>query len=108
VQRYPVRASHRRNLEPDALEGIAREFLEGVERTETAVAGHWGAIDRLAARGDRRELVIEVAMNPKVGEDVARETIARYNGFLERVTGYTSKERARRLRKSAGEAPAGD
>ncbi len=42
-------------------------------------------------------------MDPKVPEEVARETIARYNRFLEDVTGYTSKERARRLRKeSAG------
>ncbi len=40
-------------------------------------------------------------MNPKVTEEVARETIARYNRFLEETTGYSSKERAKRLRKSA-------
>jgi hypothetical protein len=107
VQRYPVRATHRRNLEPEALAGIAGEFLEGVERAGDTVTGRWGAIERLSARGERRELVIDLTMNPKVPAEVARETIARYNRFLEQATGYSSKERARRLRKSAGEAPAG-
>jgi hypothetical protein len=46
-------------------------------------------------------------MNPKVPEDVQRDTISRYNRFLEAATGYSAKERARKLRKSAGEAPAG-
>ena len=36
-------------------------------------------------------------------EAVARESIARYNRFLEEASGYTAKERARRLRKTAGE-----
>jgi hypothetical protein len=108
VQRYPVRATHRRNLEPEALAGIVAEFLDGVERSGDTVTGRWGAIERLSARGDKRELVIDLAMNPKVAADIARETIARYNGFLEQATGYNAKERARRLRKSAGEAPAGD
>jgi len=44
-----------------------------------------------------------VRTNPRVDEAVARESIARYNRFLEEVTGYSSKERARRLRKSAGD-----
>ncbi len=46
-------------------------------------------------------------MNPKVPEEVARETIARYNRFLEEATGFSAKERAKRLRKSATAAPTG-
>ncbi len=40
-------------------------------------------------------------MDPKVPEEVARETIRRYNAFLEDATGFTAKERAKRLKKSA-------
>ncbi len=107
MQRYPVRATHRRNLDAEALAGLAAEFFEGIERDGAAVRMHWGAIVRLEARGDRRELVVELAMNPKVPDDVQRETISRYNRFLEAATGFNAKERARKLRKSAGEAPAG-
>jgi hypothetical protein len=107
VQRYPVRATHRRNLDADALAAVAAEFFEGIERNGDTVRMRWGAIDRLDARGDRRELVVDLTMNPKVPEDVQRETISRYNRFLEAATGYTAKERAKKIRKSAGEAPAG-
>jgi len=107
VQRYPVRTSHRGNLDPDALRAIVAAQFEAAERTGDAVTTRWGAIERLSAKGDRRDLVIDLTMNPKVAEEVARETIARYNRFLEAATGYSAKERARRLRKSAADAPAG-
>ncbi len=64
----------------------------------------FGAIERLVARPVGAELEVDMRMNPKVPDEVAAETIRRYNAFLEAVTGYTAKERASRLRKSAGEA----
>lgn len=107
MQRYPVRTSHRGNLAPDVLRGLVAEQFDGAEVADGAVTARWGAIERLSAKGDRRDLVIDLTMNPKVPSEIAAETITRYNRFLEAATGFSSKERARRLRKSAGEAPAG-
>ena len=101
VQNYPVRASHRANLLPEALERIARTYFDEVGRQGTSVVSSYGAISRLAASANGRELRVELQMDPNVPEPVARETIGRYNRFLEETTGFTSKERARRLRKSA-------
>ncbi len=103
MQRYPVRTSHRRNLEGAALETICRTHFEDVTRDGPTVTARWGAIDRLLARAEGKELGVELTMNPKVDEVIARETIQRYNTFLAEATGFTSKERAKRLRKSAGE-----
>ena len=108
MQNYPVRASHRGNLAPEALGRIAREHFESVTVTSEDVAASFGAISRIVARASGRELAIEVTMNPKVPEETARETIARYNRFLEEVTGYSAKERAKRLRKSAGAPGSGE
>jgi hypothetical protein len=108
VQSYPVRPSHRRNLDPAALAEIARSHFEAVTTDGATVTARWGAIDRLSARGEQRALVVELAMNPKVPEAVAAETIARYNRFLEEATGFGAKERARRLRKSAQAGSGGD
>jgi hypothetical protein len=105
VQKYPVRTSHRGNLDPVALERLVRKHFETAEGGGAAVSVSFGAIARLVVRANGRELEVDVTMNPKVPEDVARETIARYNRFLEEATGYSSKERARRLRKS-GAGPA--
>jgi hypothetical protein len=104
VQKYPVRTSHRAHLNPTDLERIVRTHFSSGELTGDAVAASFGAIERLVVRPEGRELAVEVTMNPKVPEEVARDTIARYNRFLEEATGYSSKERARRLRKSAGAA----
>lgn len=103
MQKYPVRANHRANLQPVPLAEICRRHFEGVAVEGEFVIAHWGAIERLSARVEDKALGIELRMNPKVEETVARETIRRYNDFLEDATGFNSKERAKRLRKSAGE-----
>jgi hypothetical protein len=100
VQKYPVRPSHRGNLAPEALERILRTHFETVGGAGEDRTASYGAISRLAVRAEGRELRVELAMNPKVPEDVARETIARYNRFLEEACGYNAKERAKRLKKS--------
>ncbi len=107
MQDYPVRASHRGNLEPVALADLVRGHFDSAESTPEGVVAAFGAITRLVVRANGRELRVDIAMNPKVPEDVARDTITRYNGFLEAVTGYSAKERAKRLRKSAGEPSSG-
>jgi hypothetical protein len=101
VQRYPVRSNHRANLKAEALESLCRTHFESAQREEDAVVASYGAIAHLKVWADGRELAIDVSMNSKVDPPVAAETIRRYNRFLEETTGFTSKERARRLKKSA-------
>jgi len=103
VQNYPVRASHRATLSLPALEEVLRVHFGSASVEGDAAVSSYGAIVRLAAKPVGRELSIDLTMNPKVPEEVARETIRRYNQFLEAATGFTSKERAKRMRKSAGE-----
>jgi hypothetical protein len=101
VQNYPVRASHRANLAVPRLAEVMKTHFGAAEAEGEAVTSSYGAISRISVRPVGRDLAVEVMMNPKVPEDVARETIRRYNQFLEAVTGYSAKERAKRLRKSA-------
>jgi hypothetical protein len=103
VQSYPVRASHRKNLDLATIGEIARRHFDRVELRPEAVEATFGAIEHLSVRPDGRSLAVDVRTTPRVEEPVARESIARYNRFLEEITGYSSKERARRLRKSAGD-----
>ncbi|MGI0140111.1 MAG: DUF5611 family protein [Thermoplasmata archaeon] len=102
MQLYPVRTSHRRNLEPAALAPIAQEAFGSAKRDGDAVVAHFGAIRAISVRSRGRELEIDLTMDPKVDVEIAAETVRRYNLFLERATGYSAKERAKKLRKSAG------
>jgi hypothetical protein len=101
VQKYPVRASHRANLTPENLEKILTSHFGNVAGSGPVRSASYGALSRLSVQAAGREVEVDVTMNPQVPEEVARATIARYNAFLEEVTGYTAKERAKRLRKSA-------
>lgn len=107
MQTYPVRASHRANLALPALERVLKESLGTASVEGDGVVASFGAISRLVARPSGRDLSVALTMDPKVPEDVARETIRRYNDFLEAATGFSAKERAKRLRKSASEASPG-
>jgi hypothetical protein len=103
VQSYPVRTSHRKNLDLEAIGVIARQHFDSVRVGATEVETSFGALERMTVRPEGRALAVELRMNPRVEETVARETIGRYNRFLEEVTGYSAKERARRLRKPPGD-----
>ena len=107
MQTYPVRASHRGNLAVPALAEIAKTHFGTAQVDGDTVLSSFGAISRISARAAGRELAVEVTMNPKVTEDIAAETIRRYNQFLEAATGYSAKERAKRLRKSPGGSNSG-
>ncbi len=98
-----MRTSHRKNLDLPALATLLRDHFDTVEAGPSEVVATWGAIERMAVRPEGRELAVDLRMNPKVDERVARETIDRYNRFLQDATGFSAKERARRLRKSPGD-----
>jgi hypothetical protein len=102
VQNYPVRNTHRAHLAPSDLLAHARTSFGTAEIENGAVVARFGAIQRLVALADGKELRIDVTMDPKVEEAVAADTIKRYNQFLADATGFSAKERAKRLRKSAG------
>jgi len=102
-----VRPTERKNLTLPGLEEILRGcFGEAHTEGDVAVTAY-GAIRRIAVRAEGRELSVDPTMNPQVAEEVARETIRRYNLFLETATGYSAKERAKRLRKSASGSDSG-
>jgi hypothetical protein len=103
MQEYPVRATHRKGLTPESLVAACGRHFEGAAIEGDAVVAHWGAIEKLSTRAAGKSLGVELKMNPKVEESVARETIRRYNDFLQDATGFNAKERAKRLRKSPGE-----
>ena len=102
MQRYPVRRDHVPRLTPSDLEQVAQEAFGSATRDGDTVRVTFGALEELRVRPVGKELEVETRMNPKVPVEAAAETVRRYNRFLEEITGYSAKERAKRLRKSPG------
>ncbi|MFP4170568.1 MAG: DUF5611 family protein [Methanomassiliicoccales archaeon] len=99
---YDIKRGHHKNIEGDGLKGIMEEiFGESREEGDLLVAGY-GAIPRMEVKIlSKSSLWVETESDPSVPDEVARETINRFNRFLERATGFTAKQRRDRLNKKA-------
>jgi hypothetical protein len=82
-------------------------LFENVAVDGQSVSARYGAIESIRVWAEGRALAVEVRTDPKVAAEVAQATVQRYNRFLEEATGYSAKERARRLRKSVAGSDSG-
>ena len=101
MQQYPVKSRNHPPLTADRIEEIARRDFTDVVRDGGSVKGAFGAIAEIRCWVEGKSLGVDLRMNPAVEAPVQSETIRRYNRFLEELTGFSSKERAKRLKKSA-------
>lgn len=104
---YSVRPAVRAQLTLERIAAACEAEFGVAERSTEAVSARYGAIESMVVRPGKGELLVELRMNPKVPNDVAAETVRRYNRFLETLTGYSSKERAKKAQKAAKAAAAG-
>ncbi|MBS3816371.1 MAG: DUF5611 family protein [Candidatus Thermoplasmatota archaeon] len=104
-QRYDVKRGHFENIEGEKLKELMDEtFHEVKEEEEKLIVDKDGAISHLEVWTEGRTgLWIDLEMNKDVGDDVAMETISKWNDFLEEATGFTAKERKKRAKKNAKE-----
>ena len=100
MQQYPVKARNHPPLTPQRIEEVARREFSVVARDGDAVHASFGAIADLKGWVSAKALAVELRMDPSVAPEVQGETIRRYNRFLEELTGFSSKERAKRLKKA--------
>lgn len=103
MRAYELRRGHAKNIEGDKLRAIAAENFDSATVEGDKVVVSFGAIDKLTAWTDGKQLYVEMAMKPGVPDDVATDTITRNNRFLEAATGYSAKERSKRAQKAAKE-----
>jgi len=105
MQEYEIRRGHFPKIDGGRIEDILRDVFGKFEKKEDgSYETSYGALARLYIRiKDKKTLLVETTMNSKVDDSVAGETIKKYNAFLEAATGFTAKERSKRLQKKAKE-----
>ncbi|MEM0343699.1 MAG: DUF5611 family protein [Thermoplasmata archaeon] len=104
MQEYEVRRGHQENIAPDRLRAIMQEVFGNVQERDGKFFSSFGALKELHAWPCKKNaLCVETRSDPSVSDEVAQQTIKAYNEFLERTTGFTAKERSRRLQKKAKE-----
>lgn len=99
MQEYDVKRKMQQSLSTENVLRTAREIFGSAELEGERIVASYGALARLECWVDGKRLCVNTESRKDAGDDVARDTIARYNRFLETVTGYTSKERRKRAMK---------
>ncbi len=101
---YDVKKGHGKELEGDGLRKIAEEVFGGAKIEGDMVVAKYGAMTHMEAKmKDKSNITINTTTDTKASVEIAADTIKQYNVFLEKVTGFTSKERRTRLQKKAKE-----
>jgi hypothetical protein len=101
---YDVKKGHGKEIEGDGLRKIAEEVFGSAKTEGDMVVTKYGAMTHLDAKvKDKTTITVNTTTDPKASVEVAADTIKQYNVFLEKATGFTSKERRTRLQKKAKE-----
>lgn len=101
MQVYEVKRGHSTALEGEGLKGILEELFGDIAETKGVYRVSRGAIRDMSVWFDGESLYVDTNMERDVDDETAAATIAAYSTFLERATGFTSKQRRERLQKRA-------
>ncbi len=99
---YDIKKGNYGNLEGDGLRKMMEDAFGSVSMEGDACVSSYGAMTRIEVRvKSKTVLEINTTTDKGASPDAAAETIKKWNAFLERVTGFNSKERRSRLQKKA-------
>ena len=104
MQVLDIKRGHYKNLENDGLEKIMTQIFGDVEREGEKYKAHFGAMKPITVwlKGNK-ELCVDIVTEKNVTDDVVMQTIRAKNEFLQKATGFSAKERTKRLQKKAKE-----
>jgi len=101
-----IKRGHWKVVDGDGLKGLMEEHF-GTTIAVDDDGWHmveYGALKPIKVKMlSKSELEVITVSNPDVDNDVASESIRRYNKFLVAATGFSSKERSKRMQKKAKE-----
>jgi hypothetical protein len=101
MRHYPIKRGFKGNLQSDSLRALVTESFGDCSEEEGRFKASFGALKHISVWTDGKDLIVDTEMDATVPNDIAMETIRRFNDFLREATGYTSKERKKRAEKEA-------
>ena len=102
MQEYPIKRGHTKEFRDKMVEGLEKFFEAAPVESGGHYAISYGALKRLEVfTGETgKTLVVDTESDLTVeSDDVILDTNSRFRRYLEYVTGYTAKERAKKAQK---------
>jgi len=100
MQNYDIKRGHHYELADRGLDTIMSEIFGNVKIDGEYFTTSFGGLKKLSVRmPSKKSLEVETVMDPSVDPEIAGETVRRYSNFLLQATGFTAKERKKRMSK---------
>lgn len=104
MQTLDIKRGHYKNIEGTGLENIMTEVFGEVQKDGDKFKVNYGAMKPITVwLKSKKELVVDIITDKDAREDEVMKTIKAKNDFLLKATGFSSKERSKRLQKKAKE-----
>lgn len=101
---YDIRKGHAAKLEGDGLKSLMIEVFGSAKEQDGFVVSSYGAMTMVKAKMlTKNTLEVSAETGKTAAPDMQADTVKKWNILLERATGFTSKERSKRLQKKAKE-----
>lgn len=101
MRSYKLKRGHFRHIEGEKLFELVNESFGNADRREDRISASFGAIEKLNVWTDGKSLFVDTTMNTTVDEETAIGTRRRFYDFLEKATGFTAKQRAKKAQQEA-------
>lgn len=103
MQELDIRRGHFENIEGERLKQLMIDVFGEVQESEGGkFSSDFGAMAPITAWvKDKKTLCVEIITRQDVDDNTAMDSIKAKNNFLESATGYTAKERLKRLKNKA-------
>jgi hypothetical protein len=105
MQEYPVKRGLTKDLETRMATELKNCFGAEPEKTAKGYRIRFGALKRLdvTAGAGSKSVIIDTESDVSAGDDVIIDTNKRFRRYLDVVTGFSTKERVKRAKSTAGE-----
>ena len=96
MRAYSFKRGHQKGI--DEIEDIMGEIFGNVKREENKLISSYKGLERIEVWLEGKNMMAETK-SKKVNTQDSIDTIKKWNDFLFRVTGYTAKERKKKMVK---------
>jgi hypothetical protein len=104
MQEQDIKRGHFKNIEGEKLDELIKEVFGDYEKEGDKYVIRYGALQPFTTWiKDKSTLCIDTQMQPDVDEGTAIDTRKKYNLYMERATGFSAKQRNKRLQKKLKE-----
>jgi hypothetical protein len=104
MQTLDIKRGHYKSLENVGLDNLMNEVFGNVEKDGEKLKANYGAMKPITVwLKNKKELMVDINTDPNVDDETAMKTIRAKNDFLQKATGFSAKERSKRLQKKAKE-----